>query len=377
MPSIPALFRDTPEYFHPTFDVYPRDGNQATPIKESDVVMLVLFLRQLGYLSAKHKKPYWLWTTGNSWGLGQASNDPANITDAVVNQIMALTSAQDSCAPLRGIAVWNYNVKLQGLYNDNIKTVYDTEDMFHKLTRVIAHLRDFVGENLCKPPKLGIVLERDFAHRFIAQSREATWVRPFPLEKFVWPAKNNSTLLMDDRLTGILSYCTARNFPSPPSLAYLCSGEDALDPQEKKALLDYMKGPRRILLSRKIWKTLNPGGDMAADVFLFDGAPPDISEDILASFFKEDSTCADGLFHFSLGDFEIAYNLSGETQKIFIPPAKNAGKFFLLTPFADVKPDGEKAVSETGSLVLGHHEAAFIAKKRSPRLEQFLKALEK
>ena len=376
MPGIPALFRDTPEYFHPTFDVYPRDGNQATPIKESDVVMLALFLRQLGYLSAKHGKPYWLWTTGNSWGLGQASEDPANITDAVVNQIMALTSAQENGALLRGIAVWNYNVKHQGLYNDNIKTVYDTEDMFHKLTRVIAHLRDFVGDNSYKPPKLGIVLERDFAHRFIAQSRETTWVRPFPFEKFVYPAKNNIPLLMDDRLAELLSYCDRRKLPYPQYLIYLASGDDAVEPAEQEALLEYLRHPHRILLPRGIHNSLKNCCSIIAEVVLYEDTPGNISENLLATFFKEKTSHSAGLFHLSLGDFDIAYNLSGETQKILLPPAKNAGKFFLLTPFADVKSDGKRGSPKKGGLVLGHHEAAFIAKKRSPRLEQFLKALE-
>ena len=78
LPSVPALFAKTPPYFHPSFDVYPRDGDQKTPISEEDIVMLVLLLKQLAYLSSKHKRPYWLWTTGNSWGLGQGSLDQAN-----------------------------------------------------------------------------------------------------------------------------------------------------------------------------------------------------------------------------------------------------------------------------------------------------------
>ena len=377
MPGIPALFRDTPEYFHPTFDVYPRDGNQATPIKESDVVMLALFLRQLGYLSAKHEKPYWLWTTGNSWGLGQASNDPANITDAVVNQIMALASARECGALLRGIAVWNYNVKLQGLYNDNIKTVYDTEDMFHKLTRVIALLRDFTGENFSKSPVLGIVAERDYGNRFIAQSREATWVRPFPFEKFVHPAKNNIPLLMDDSLAELLSYCNRRKLPYPQSLIYLASGDDAVEPAEQEALLEYLKHQHRILLPRRIHNFLKNCCSIMADVVLYEDSPGNISENLLATFFREKTGRTDGLFHLSLGDFDIAYNLSGEKQKILLPTGKGAGKVFILTPFADVKPDGEKTASGRKSVVLGHHEAALMAKKRSPKLERFLKALEK
>lgn len=375
MPSVPELFRSASDYFHPTFDVYPRDGNQATPIKESDVIMLTIFLRQLAYLSRMYKKPYWLWTTGNSWGLGQASADRANITDAIVNQIMAVAGALESGANLRGFAVWNYNVKQQGLYNDVIETAYDTEDMFHKLTRVIGGLRDFAGRNLSKPPQLAIVADRFFAHDFIARSRACTWVRPFAFHKFFYPAKRNFPLVMDDRLTIIVQFCEKLSIPLPPYLIYLSSGEEELDSEERKALLYYLSASRRILLHRKLWQRLQDKDTVVADVLYYDENPADISEAMLASFFQQKNNHLDGLFHFTLEDMEIVYNLSHEEQSLFISPVVSRRKCLLLSPSADLKKEVFLGAGKRNGLKLNHHEAAFVMPPDSPKIKSLLDAL--
>jgi hypothetical protein len=375
MPSVPELFRNTPSYFHPTFDVYPRDGNQATPIKEPDVIMLAVFLRQLAYLSRMHEKPYWLWTTGNSWGLGQASADRANITDAVVNQIMAVAGALETGANLRGLAVWNYNVKQQGLYNDAIETAYDTEDMFQKLTRVIGRLRDFTGKNYIKPPQLAIVSDCFFAHDFIARSKACTWIKPFAFDKFIHPAKQNLPLVMDDRLASIIQFSKKCAIPLPPFLVYLSSGEENLDPDEKNALLYYLSSSRRILLPRKLWQQLQDKDTIVADVLYYDGTPGQIPEEMFDAFFQKKTNNTDDFFHITLEDFEIVYNLSQRKQSLTISPAFSRRRCFLLSQSADLKKEVNLGGGKRNGLQLDHHEAALITPPDSQNFGILLDAL--
>jgi len=375
MPGIPALFRDTPDYFHPTFDVYPRDGNQATPISESDVIMLTLFLRQIGYLSRKYRKPYWLWTTGNSWGLGQASEDKANITDAVLNQLMAMIGALENEAPLRGIAVWNYNVKRQGLYNDTIKPVYDVDVMFQKLTRTIARLRYFAGKKLLRHPQVAIVADRNHARRFIAKSQKCTWVKPFAFDKFFYPAKNNISVIIDESLSEILSYCEEHDMPPPPALIYLSSGDIELEPGEKDILLDYLYSGPRALVPQKLWMRLEGKETIMAEVSLYQSEPMDISEDEITAFLKDKQNHKDNLFHFTLDDLEIAYNLTKKEQKLSVSFRHSGKSLYLLDPFAKVKNEAALKDAKNNGLVLNHHEAAFVSPSQSPNLKAFLEAL--
>jgi hypothetical protein len=183
MPYIPAVFELTPENFYPTWDVYPRDGHFYNPVQESDISPLIVFLQQLSRLSARHDRPVFFWTTGNSWGLGQSSSDKANIADALVNQFYLTENMKKNGGSLGGIAIWNYNIKVQGLYNDTNPIIYDPDEMFEKLSAGLKNLRVFMddcaGEN--KNPKtqeVVVTASRDYIFRHNARSGAA--VRPFP-----------------------------------------------------------------------------------------------------------------------------------------------------------------------------------------------------
>ncbi len=375
MPSVPALFTDTPEYFHPTFDVYPRDGDVATPISESDIVMLMILLRQLAYLSNRAQKPYWLWTTGNSWGLGQASQDRADITDAVVNLMMAISGALENGGVLRGIAIWNYNVKQQGLYNDTNNTVFNPDNLFFKLTRVSASLRTFANHSSMRPTSLAIVAERTFGEQFIAKSRKTVWVKPFDFNRLSLPAKNNTNLIMDDCLSLILSYNEASGLPIPPMLMYLGSGDIEPAPEEISALIQYLSEPRNALIPEKLWKHLNKEHTLAAKVSTYKGDATSLPLETIDAFLRQSQHNPDGLFHFTLADMEIVYNLSKKPLIYKVPPDARDKIFSLLAPGATIKHQSKITNPDLAKLKLGHHEAAIIADENSIHLRRLLHAI--
>jgi len=375
LPSVVGLFAETPEYFHPTFDVYPRDGDQKTSIKEDDVVMLILLLRQLGYLSGKYHKPYWLWTTGNSWGLGQGSTDKANIADAIVNQLMALAFALENGGHLSGFAIWNYNVKCQGLYNDIYETVYDIEDMFKKLTRAVGILRDLPLGNVRRAPDLAIVTERNYAAKYIAESGATTLVHPFPFARFTHAAKNNLNVFMDESLADVISYCDECKIAYPPMLVYLSSGEIMPPQEEHAALLKYLSGRRRALLPRRLMSHLRNSEPFPAEIVLYDETPANLSEETLTAFTHNDRLSTDGLFHFNLGEVEVAYNLTGMKRPLALRPEHKNMVVTQLDPFADLKGRHRIGAPNTAGVMLEHHEVAFISKPNSRTLKRLMDAL--
>ena len=186
-PLISSIFRNTPDNFQPTFDIYPRDGHFFHPLKESDITMLLFFLRQVAYYSNSTKKPYWYWTTGNSWGLGQESENKSNISDAVINQIYAVSTALENKGYLKGIAVWNYNIRNQGLYNDPHQTTYNPDEMFEKVSTTLTNLRtiaNYTDVTFYSKPEILIHLNSDYSSLFLTDQSDSDKI-------------NNYTLLMN------------------------------------------------------------------------------------------------------------------------------------------------------------------------------------
>ena len=60
--------------------------------------------------------------------------DPGHIADAVANGIYLAQLARQTGGDLRGIAVWNYNIRGQGLYNDTHRLTYNPDQMFARVS---------------------------------------------------------------------------------------------------------------------------------------------------------------------------------------------------------------------------------------------------
>jgi len=151
MPTVVNLFRKTPPHFEITFDLYPRDGPFAHPITRTDITPLWIFLRQIGGLSRRYDKPLWMWPTGNSWGTGQASLDKGYISDAVANHYYNTDLIVAAGGRLKGSAVWNFNIRNQGLYNDPHETTWDPDEMFERVSAVFAEIHPLMQRSLEAP----------------------------------------------------------------------------------------------------------------------------------------------------------------------------------------------------------------------------------
>jgi hypothetical protein len=164
-PDLEAIFREAPENFVVTFDAYPKDGLYTTPAHSGDVYALFNLVRTLGHYSAIYARPLWLWSAANSWGLNGASSDPGTIADAAANGIYLAQLAREVGGSLQGIAVWNYNVKGQGLYNDTHRYYYDPGQMFARVSATFPILRAIM---LAPPGRPDAVILASNAHDLLA-----------------------------------------------------------------------------------------------------------------------------------------------------------------------------------------------------------------
>ena len=143
-PAITDIFRETPPNLQPTFDALLRNGTPSDALNDSDLTALSVLIGTVAHDSAEYHRPYWLWSAGNSWGLGQGSNDPSSIADALVNLHLHADLSRQGGGLLRGIAIWSYNVRGQGLYNDQYHTSYNPDDLFNRLTGRFPAIRQIL-----------------------------------------------------------------------------------------------------------------------------------------------------------------------------------------------------------------------------------------
>jgi len=133
-PSIAAIFRDTPDNFDVTFDAFLIDNQPGDPIDGRHVSALAMFLTQVGDLSRKYHKRVWLWPEANNWILSQWSPVKGNISDALFGVTLLRNMSEAAGIQLGGLAVWNLDVKEQGLFRDTHPLIYDPQRMFEKIS---------------------------------------------------------------------------------------------------------------------------------------------------------------------------------------------------------------------------------------------------
>jgi hypothetical protein len=180
LPQVEAVFARTPSTFYPTFDAYPRDGPPDLPLDDAELIKLFTLVRSLGHYSARYNRPFWLWSTGNSWGLSQTSPQPGNVADAVANGYYLAMLARQTGGWLQGIAVWNYNIVGQGLYNDTNRTTYDPDTMFARVSESFPRIRQIMAA----PPgaaRVLILTPTGFPYRLLGASRT---VDPFAFRSY-------------------------------------------------------------------------------------------------------------------------------------------------------------------------------------------------
>jgi hypothetical protein len=372
MPAVTQLFAATPSYFQPCFDVYPRDGAPTNPIGEDDVTMLIIFLRQLAYLSRKHQRPYWLWTTGNSWGLGQNSADKANIADALANQFYAASTARENGGLLAGIAIWNYNVKQQGLYNDTNPIIYNPDDLFARVTPFLAGLREAEGEQCQRQAELALVTSKTFAHSEIVREQKCVHVKPFAFHNMHAIAKSRMNIVMDDSADALLAYYNESRADPPTTLLYLSDDIDATNSEELRALMQLSRVVKRMVVPQALLKTSAFHPERGASVETYPAAPDNLD---IAFYEKLVNNAARGPYRLALGEIEMFYNITGRSVSLPDVDANAQKNYFIVAPEGTIRLSFNSSNSPAEPVPLNHHELCLAAPPGTPLLKILLTAL--
>ncbi|HZS93118.1 MAG TPA: hypothetical protein VFE42_37210 [Chloroflexota bacterium] len=231
-PDLETIFSAAPSNFVVTFDAYPKDGVYDTPLRDPDLVELFNLVRTLGYYSAAYHRPLWLWSTANSWGLNAASSDPGNIADAVSNGIYLAQLARQAGGNLQGIAVWNYNIRGQGLYQDTHHLTYEPDQMFARVSASFPLLREIMSSPPGRPDTVvlapnGAAL-RDAGARLALRARDQ-----YHWESLAVMARGNV-----DAVT--LTHLDAAGLPALRTAIVLARTPDDLAPADDGPLLDLL-----------------------------------------------------------------------------------------------------------------------------------------
>jgi hypothetical protein len=170
-PAIEDIFRQAPANFEPAWDAFLRDGTPTQALNDSDVTGLAVLVGTIGHFSAQYQRPFWLWSAGNSWGLGQGSGDPDSIADAQANARLLADVSLQAGGLLRGIAVWNYNLRSQGLYNDSFHTSYQADDLFNRVTAMLPAVRQILAGPSGSGPDVFVLAPNAMPDRMLGGTR--------------------------------------------------------------------------------------------------------------------------------------------------------------------------------------------------------------
>jgi hypothetical protein len=252
LPWVESVFERTPPTFYPTFDAYPRDGPPDMAIDDAELIRLFTLVRSVGHYSARYGRPFWLWSTGNSWGLAQQSPQPANVADAVANAYYLAMLSRQMGGWLQGIAVWNYNVVGQGLYNDTNRTTYDPDVMFARVSESFSRLRQIMAG----PPGAARVLllaPNGFPYRQLGSSRtvDPFAFRSYELHRLAAFARNNVPAALVARLAG-------EDLSRVSAVVVLARYAPDVTPEEARRLRDYLDRGGTVIAPRYLRDALGP-----------------------------------------------------------------------------------------------------------------------
>ena len=259
LPHVEALFARTPPTFYPTFDAYPRDGPPEAAIDDETLTQLFMLVRSLGYYSARYQRPFWLWSSANSWGLAQASPRPGGVADAIANAYYLALLARQTGGLLEGIAVWNYNAYGQGLYNDTHRTTYDPDVMFARVSEHLPRVRDLLGGPGGATRVLVLAPDRYAYQRLGSQPGINGWeFRTYNIGRLLALARNNVASAVVGGLAGAdLSGITG--------IVVLARAAEDLTAADREGLRAFAAAGRPVLASQALEAALGPQVSYGAD----------------------------------------------------------------------------------------------------------------
>ncbi|GEM_PF-2928749 len=203
-PALEDIFREAPANLQPAWDTNFRNGAPTDALNDADIAALDIFLGTLGHFSAKYGRPYWLWSSGNSWGLSGGSADPSTIADALVNLQMVADVSRQAGGVLRGVAIWAYNVRGQGLYNDAYHPPYSQDDLFSRLTGSLPAVRKILDGPAGPGPDVYVVAPNAMPDRLLGAGRVVDiWAfRGYNFGSLVSIARSGVTMAVVNTLAG-------------------------------------------------------------------------------------------------------------------------------------------------------------------------------
>ncbi len=387
MPDIEPLFTDTPSNFAITFDAYPRDGYYTDPITEGDLTSLFILIRSLGHYSNLYDKPLWLWSTANSWGLGQDSLDKADIADAVANIHYLAQLTTQTGGELQGINFWNYNVKGQGLYNDTNPIVYNPDEMFERVSSAGVSAR---GIMVAAPSPVSVLLFAPSSYPYELIGKTKSWLQISRLSgdmpafhrlisrsilnyEFLYMnalSRNNVNSIVATHLTQAGMEGMETVLVLAPSLAYVSSdeltllydfyrqgGEIVAKADIADALKAQMKDPHSMAMTSYLTETISTVSEGAVYSTSLDVETlfMDDYQGELAAFWKD---------VLKIGKLNGGYFVQGEGHALLysIDPSPVSFDVDIPFPYEGLKCDRSgryvSGLSGSGALVLtlGHHE---------------------
>ncbi len=391
LPYVEPLFRDTPSNFAVTFDAYPRDGYYTDPITEGDLTSLFILIRSLGHYSDIYDKPLYLWSTANSWGLGQDSSDKADIADAISNIYYLAQLTTQTGGQLQGINYWNYNVKGQGLYNDTNPIVYNPDEMFERVSAAGGVAREIMAADP-SPVSVLIFAPSSYPYELIGQTR--SWLQLSRLAtdmptfrrlisrnilNYKFPqmnalARNNVNSIVATYLTQAGMEGMETILVLAPSLAYVSS--DELD-----LLYDFYRRGGEIVAQEDIAETLKKQmkDPQTTDVTSYltritsvasDGAVYSSSLDVETLFMDDFQGELAGFWRdvLKVGKLNRGYFVQGDGNALLysIDPSPVAFDVDIPFTYEGAKYDrhgrqvSELSGSGTLAVTLGHHEYARV-----------------
>ena len=138
LPDVERIFAQTPPGFVFSEDTHLDDGLIDRAITPENVNLLYGMCRTFGWLSQVYGKPLMLWTSANAWGLKRNGGMP----EARPNLDIVHDATRQAGGTLAMLMAWGWNIRFQGVYDDEGNFAADKESMISGVSELLAARRD-------------------------------------------------------------------------------------------------------------------------------------------------------------------------------------------------------------------------------------------
>jgi hypothetical protein len=138
LPDVERIFAQTPPGFVFSEDTHLDDGLVDRTITPENVNLLFGMCRTFGWLSQVYGRSLMLWTGANAWGLKRTGGMP----EARQNLDIVHDATRQAGGILAMLLAWGWNIRFQGVYDDEGNFAADKETMISGVSELLAARRD-------------------------------------------------------------------------------------------------------------------------------------------------------------------------------------------------------------------------------------------